>query len=356
MLRITCLIIAALSLALTLWNGFQIWRNPAVQVMADRGQMELAAVLNRELTKAATPQAVEARLTTLLDQEPVPWLAVNAIRQEAQSRGIVLSQALNDRLTTSYDRDHGLIQTSGKCLKCGWDPAACELSAILLCRAPVDLTPVGDITGVIRESGNYVLGNEVDRIDLTLSAVGLGATGLAPLTGGTSLSVKLGASALKTTRKLGNLSPGLAKMLTRTADDAVNWKVLSEARPTSFPETLSRAINTDAIKPLADTARAAGDIRATTGVLETLHLLKFVDNASDAARTARAAKSLGPRTVSAFELVGKSRIFRASLRYSDEAMGAILGLIGLGASLLAALGSTLVGMVSRRAARAMKPG
>lgn len=347
MLRAALLLILCVSVSISGWNVLRLSQNPALSALTQRTGAELTATLNREIAKAATPRTINSRLKELLSETPTPWLAIRAVEDVAAFRNITLDPEIKSAITRKYDDEHGLLLTSGKCISCGWDASNCELSAILLCRAPVDLTPVGDIAGVIRESGNYVLGNEVDKIDLTLSAVGLGATVIAPATGGTSLAVKLGASTLKTAKKLGNLSPGLARTLTTSADRAIDWKTLSNANPLDFRKAVKEAVNPQALTPVTDILKASADIRGNTGVIETLHLMRYMENAEDAVSTARISGSLGPRTISAFELVGKSRLIRATIRYSDEAMGAIFATISAFLSLI----GLLLGSVTTKATR-----
>ncbi len=351
MLRALLTLIFLGSLAMSGWNMIKMTQNPALGALTERTGAELTAALNRALIQSASQEQINARLETLLSEKPTQWLAVQAVQDVAKFREIQIPPALTTEIRTRYDAEHGLLQTSGKCLSCGWDASTCELSAILLCRAPVDLTPVGDITGVIRESGNYVLGNDVDHLDLTLSAVGLGATVLAPATGGSSLAVKLGASTLKTTKKLGNLSPGLARMLNTAAKDAIDWKKVSQATPFDFPKILKEAVDPDAIAPITDTLKAAGDIRNNTGAIETLYLMKYLESAQDATRTARVSSRLGPRTIAAFEVVGKSRLLRATLRYTDEAIGAITALIS---AFMSALGLLLSSIITKTTCKTLK--
>jgi len=355
MLRISLRIILLGSLLLSALSLAQFAQNPAVLALSNKTGAELTASLNRTLAQAATPSQITKRLEALIARDPTPWLAINAVKDAADMREIQIPSAVLARINAAYEADHGLLQTSGKCISCGWDAANCELSAILLCRVPVDLTPIGDISGVLRESGNYALGNEVDKIDLTLSAVGLGATALAPATGGSSLAIKLGASTLKTTKKIGNLSPGLSRILAKSADDAIDWKALSHANPLDYPEALRTAINPDALKPVTDTLKAAGDIRSQTSVIEALHLMKYVESAQDAAKTAQISAALGPRTVSAFEVVGKSRLFRATLRYTDAAIGAIIATIAAFLSALGLLFSSIVTQTTKIALKRTAP-
>ena len=46
----------------------------------------------------------------------------------------------------------GLLATAQSCAACVLDAGACTVSLLLLCRAPVDLTPVGDVAGVCERS------------------------------------------------------------------------------------------------------------------------------------------------------------------------------------------------------------
>lgn len=332
------------------YNLFKIATNPAVGMLVERTGENLAVALSRTIQKDARQPEIEAHLSRLLAEDPRNWLVITSVQEIASDQRITLNPALISRIEQMYAEDHSMLKTTGKCLACGWDPAACELSAILLCRAPVDLTPVGDVGGILRESANYATGREVDKIDLTLSAVGLGATALAPMTGGSSLSLKLGASALKTTKKLGNLSPGLARTFTRTADEAIDWDMLSKTRAVDLPSRMDDLVNADALRPVLATMEAAGDIRSTQGIPTTLHLMKFVDSTQDAKATARLSTALGPRTAGAFEVIGKSRLIRATLRYSDEALAAIIAI----ASALISLGLLIGSLTATRTLKLLK--
>ncbi len=349
MRRAALTLILICSTAFAAWNAYQISRNPAVTALTARSNIELTAALNRELHRAATPAKLHTKIETLLSQTPIDWLTVNALRDLAAARNIPLTPELTSTLQTQYDADHTVLKTSGKCISCGWDAANCELSAILVCRAPVDLTPIGDITGVIRESANYARGQPVDKLDLTLSALGLGATALAPATAGTSLAIKLGATTLKTTKKIGHLNPSLTRIITTSADQAIDWDKLATATPNSFPQTAKAAINSEALEPVLGVLAAAADMRGAIGIPQTLHMMKFVDNTQEAATTARIAKLSGPRTVGIFETLGKTRALRAGLKYSKAAWSFLAALLSAFTAALLLISNFAANRILRRA-------
>ena len=347
MLRFCLRLILVASLAISGWQIYQITTNPAVSALVDRTKIEITSRMNKEMISAVTPQKLSEKLAERLKEDPVNWLSITEIQEVAEIRKIEIPQSLKEELDAKYDEDHGFLKTSGKCLSCGWDAGNCELSAVLLCRAPVDLTPIGDVSGVVRESANYALGRPVDQLDLTLSTIGLGASALAAPTAGTSLPLKLGASVLKSMHKIGKLSPGIKNMTQEAAQTAIQWDRLAEG---SF-KNIDEVISLNALEPLSNVAKAAGDIRANTSLLHTVHLMKYVNSADEAAATAKIADALGPRTLSTFEILGKSRTLRAALKYSDEALAAIVAIISALLSCLGLLATTLLNRTTRLALR-----
>lgn len=91
-------------------------------------------------------------------------------------------------------------------------------------------------------------------------------------------------------------------------------------------------------------------LRASTDISTALHLLPLVDDAADADKLARAAKSLGPKLVGRAEVLGKARLFRATLRITQTLWFLASGFVGLALSLAGLLG----GMVHQRALRRLR--
>jgi hypothetical protein len=102
----------------------------------------------------------------------------------------------------------------------------------------------------------------------------------------------------------------------------------------------------DALRPAMALADDLGGMAARLGAGSALHLLNDADTATEARSIARATRALGPRSVGAFEVLGKSRFLRTSLRLADPVWQI---LAGLGAAL-----SALFGLIGARSARALR--
>lgn len=355
LIRLGLTIALLASLAGTLWRLDSLSRDPAFAMLVDATETRIAARLDRMAAEGITQSAYDAKMQALLDASPRNWLAIEAVEEAAAAEGLIQSDAIASRRGAMDALDHGWLATGGKCAACMWDPKACDFSAILWCRAPVDLTPIGDVAGVVRESGNYALGNEVDMFDLTLSAVGLGAEILIPLTFGTSASVKVGATLLRTGRHLGSVTPAMARFIARTGREAINWNIVAATRLGRLSDDLPRAVNPGRLRPLMALAESAGDLRGAIGLRRSLHVLRFADDPAEAARLSRAVRAGGPKTVGRLEFLGKSRVFRATLRFADEVVALGVAAFWLMASLVVLLGNLVLNGLLRRLRRSFRP-
>ncbi|WP_241427662.1 hypothetical protein [Fertoeibacter niger] len=333
--RATLHLLLVASLALTVWTGAEIARDPLVRPFAERGAAEIIAATDRMLAAEATPQVIAARLTSLLAEDPRNWLAIEAVEGVAAERGIALPPALLAQRAAAWDADSGFWANAGDCATCIWDAATCNLQLALMCQAPVALTPLGDIAGISRAGVASITGGEVDEIDLALSVVGLSATALVIATGGSSAVVKVGAGLGKLARRMGLLSPALTRVITTQLRAGVDLAALPAVRSA---DDLAAVVRVDALAPLGALATDLGRLRDATGTTEALHLLRYVDDGAEARRLANAAEALGPRVVGRIEVLGKSRFLRATLRWSDALWQMFAGLAGLLGAAVGVLG------------------
>lgn len=337
------------SLVLTLGSGWRIAQNPLLRPVIERTGAEFAAATDRMIAREATAERMDALIAARLVEDPRNWVALQALDGIAAERGLTL------RTRAAFDaaraEDTSLAARATDCAVCIWDAAQCTLSTALLCQAPVALTPVSDIAGIARAGVAHATGAEVDRIDLALSIVGLGATALVVASGGTSGVVKAGASMAKLARKMGLLSPRLTAMATDAVRSGVDWAALPAVRS---PDDLARAIRMDAFTPLLATATDLGKVRDAVGTSQALHLLRHVEDAADARRLARASEALGPRTVGRMEVLGKARLFRAGVRLTDVALALLSGIASLAAAVARMIGNA-AGHVFRRALGGRRP-
>ncbi|AMY67862.1 hypothetical protein [Frigidibacter mobilis] len=313
----------------------------------DRGTDSIGAAMERALAKEATPERIEALLRARLAEEDRNWLAIRAIEGVADERGVPLPAELTAGIAEAWDEDSGFWASAGGCLACAYDPAECTLSAELLCQAPMVATPLGDIAGLAKEGLAYSTGAEVDEINLALSLVGLGATALVVASGGSSVTVKLGASLAKLARRMGLVSPRLGALASDALRHGVDWARVPAVRSS---DDLARVLRPDRFAPLVAIASDLGRTRNALGTTDALHLLRYVDDAPDARRIANAAETLGPKTVGRMEVLGKSRFLRATVRLSNLTLQLFAGLIGL----LLSLASLIASSLSSRALRMLR--
>ncbi|MEY4870686.1 MAG: hypothetical protein RLZZ563_16 [Pseudomonadota bacterium] len=340
----------AASCALTLAAGARIALDPTLTPYRDAAVDEVAAAVDRQLATLA-PSVIPARIADHLAEPNRNWVALAALNDLAAERGQTLPPDLRAAYDTALAEDAGFFANAANCAACAYDPAACSLSNVFLCHAPVALTPIGDLASISRGAMDYLAGEDVDRVDVSLAIIGLGATATLVVTGGTSAGAKLGASALKLARGMGRLSPRLTELVSRSAADGVDWLRLRGARSV---DDITASLRADAFAPLISIAADLDRVRLATDTTTALHLLPLVDDAKDARRLANAAEALGPRVVAHAEVLGKARLLRATLRISGTGWVLISGLMGFvlsaGVLIAGSLQSRLFAALRRAAA------
>jgi hypothetical protein len=342
-LMVGSLVIAGLNLRV-------LAKSPVGSAFVARSAEGIAAATERALATHATPQVVAARMDALLQEEPRNWLAIDAVSALADERAIPLPEDLIVRRTAAWDADRGFWNGLGDCLHCIRDAAACDLTLLLICRGPIDLTPIGDIRGVIDGGADYLAGRDVDEVDVILSVIGLSAVTLSLWTGGSSLTIKSGAGFAKLARAQNRLPDPLTAPLVRAFREGVAWHRWREIGRGG----LSRLLRPEVMRPAGAIADDMGQLVRAGGARPALHLMKYVDDPADLSRMARASDALGPRVVGTVEVLGKSRLLRLTMRVADTVFYVVGGLLGALAALLGILQSLLGNLglrLLRRAAR-----
>lgn len=327
----------AASLALTALSAARIALDPTLAPLRDATAAEITATIDRELARLS-PSTIPGRITAQLAAPRRDWVVLQALHDLAADLG----QPLPPEVTAAYDaawaEDSGFWANAANCAACTLDPAACTLSNFLMCQAPIMLTPIGDLATILDGGIDYMAGEEVDRIAIALSIVGLGATATVVASGGTSAAAKLGASGIKLARGMDRLSPRLTDLITRAATDGVDWIALRRAR--SLDE-VALTLRADAFAPLVTIAADLDRIRIATDTTTALHLLSRIDDAADARRLANATEALGPRILAKAEVLGKARLLRATVRVTGIGYALLGGMVTLLLSAAILLGNAL---------------
>lgn len=348
------LVLVALLVASLLATGLSVAglaADPGLRPFREAAAAEIVAATDRLLAREATPERLTALIEARLAETPRNWLALDALEELAGERSIPLPAELTQALQAARDEESGFLAQSFDCARCAFDASQCALDKVILCHGPVALSPVGDIFGVSRAGIAWLDGTEVDEIDLALSIVGLGATAAILVSGGTSASLKTGAAVAKTARKMGRLSPRLMAMTEQAVREGVDWSSLPAARSVA---DLNRAVRPQAFEAITNTLHDLSRLNDTTDARTALHLLPLVDDAGDARKLARSAEALQGRLVGRAEVLGKTRLFRTTIRLSNAALSLLASLAGLAlalAGLAGSVGQSLALRSLRRVAR-----
>lgn len=335
------------SLGLTAVNSTRIAADPALSPLRAAAAAEIAAATDRMMTDAATPDRLAALIAARLAEDPRNWVALDALMEVVAERDVTLPADLLAQVDATREADSSAVTYAVNCAACAYDPEGCALSLVMVCYAPIVMTPLGDIAGITRAGMDLATGAEVDQIDLALSIVGLAATALVIATGGSSVLVKAGAGLARVAHKTRRLSSGLSGIVTDALRSGVDLAALPRVRSV---DDLARVIKPRAFAPVMDVVTDLARLRDASGTSAALHLLPLVDNATDARRLGDAAQALGPRLVGRAEVLGKARLMRATLRLSETAWQLLAGLAGL----LLSVGMALGGMVQGAALRALR--
>lgn len=307
-------LLAAMALALALGSGWQavaLWQAGGWWV--ERAQDQLGQVYGRAMARAVTPERMADLLETRLVQTPRNWHVIDALMAE----DVALPNDLQTRVAFARAEDFGAMAQLIACGRCMADLSNCTLGPDLGCGIAVNLTVAGDLMVLGREALALGQGAEVDTLDVTLAFIGVGATALVIVTGGTSYTVKAGAGLLRVAHRMGRLAPDLRRVYTRAFREGVDWAAVSRGVP------LARATRAEALTPAMRLSDDLGVMLNRAGRPGTLHLLGAAHTLPEARAMARVARAIGPRSTAALETLGKSRFLRLGLRLSDHVVRAI---------------------------------
>lgn len=331
-------LLAALALGLALASGWQavaLWRAGGWWV--ERAEERLEQVYTAALARAATPARVAELLDVRLAESPRNWHVIDALLAE----NVALPEDLQTRLAVARAQDFSVSAKALACGRCAYDLSRCTLGPDLGCGIGVNLTVAGDLLVLGREALALGKGAAVDKMDVTLAFIGVGATALVVVTGGTSYTVKAGAGLLRVAHRMGRLAPDLRRVYARAFRSGIDWAAVARGvRP-------ARAARAEALTPAMRLTEDLGAMRRHAGTRGTLNLLGAAQTVPEARAIARAARALGPRSTAALEVLGKSRLLRLGLRLSDNAIALIAGLVAAATGFASLLATLLGGRMLR---------
>lgn len=355
-LRAIWLLLAAAPLCLTSAAVFwflshSAFTRPFAARSAAEIRLRLETMIDQQVTEAWLETETEAALTA----EDVDRL--DLLLGLANSRGLRLSDALLQQVASFEEARSGFLARTVSCGQCMADIRHCETVAqVAACAVPFELTPLGDLNAVRQEAVTYVGGGDVDRLNLGLGIIGIGATGAVLATGGGSYTLKATTSFLRMARRIGTLTPALAMRLTRLIGDAIHWDRMGDfARLRIGPAEM---VDSARLAELSGLGHNISRVVRNTSTADALGLMRHVDDVEDSARLARVSDAMGHDTRPTLEILGKARVWRAAVRLTDLAVGGVMALALLALQVLSLLGqqigNRLLRVMRRRVGRAIR--
>ncbi|KAB2882320.1 MAG: hypothetical protein F9K34_14775 [Albidovulum sp.] len=326
-------------------TGWVLSLNPFAAPVIERTADEARLAFSRAMTLRVTPEWLLPRLEAAVVADAPDDVALYL--ELAAENGVTLPDGLAARAEEALAAHERFFAASADCAACAWDIGACPtLTMIGICAIPVEMTPVGDLNALRRAAADWIAGEEVDRLDAGLAVFGLAATAGVAISGGTSVTAKVGATVLRLGRRLGAISPRLMGTVADALTGLVRWDRLDDVILGRMPagEAVDGARGGRFMSLAADIKRLSDN----TSPAEALMLLHHADTAEDLARLARVSGVAGTDTRKVMRVLG-SDAFRLLHRVSHLAELAI-GLVALLATQLAALALALPGMLLRRLA------
>ena len=293
-----CIVVTAVAILAVLTQ------KPFVEPYVERTLAEAHLALERAIKGRLTPDWVGAELDAAVDRKALDRteLLLALVAQKL----IPVADSHIARARKYVEREKGIFASLGRCAACMADPAECGTPSVFLyCNVPIEITVIGDAKTLLEAGTDAAAGNTVDRIDVALATVGIAATALIPLTGGTSYSVKAGATALRVARKMGNLGRGVAQILAKATDIPFRWNKIDDFIRTGNLDLLT---DTRRLRGILQLSRHIDTVAEHAGPVDAIFLLKHVEKGGDAADLARVSKVAGKQTREAVELLGLSKV------------------------------------------------
>lgn len=175
-----------------------------------------------------------------------------------------------------------------------------------------DFTVVGDVRDLSEQYSRYQQGLPVNQLITSLAGVGVGLTAVSIGSFGAATPVKAGASTLKLATRMNRLTRTFRDELTVMAGKVFDWqqffRMSKGADLSSISRIAKRAYNPQAARQVTALAEKANDIRKSTSIADSIHLLQYVDNTADLNRLHRVTQRYGAQTRGVFRLLGKGAI------------------------------------------------
>jgi hypothetical protein len=323
MIRLILFVISFAMLVFSLLQVLAYWQY-------DERLQDIAQLMRTDVSTADIEQQITQAIAEDNPEDARMYLAL------ADTFGYQLSQNFEAPLAGLENPLNSTLRETGRFID-GFLEGQADSGAGVAGAITADFTVVGDVRDLKEQYDLYAQGQEVSELIVTLAGVGVGLTAATVMSAGSAAPAKSGVSALKIAGRSGKLTPKLQKMLLRQGRSVFDYPlflrtVKSEQSVDGVRRAAVRAYNPQAMSALGETAQQVNNVRRSTSMLDTISLLRYVENADDLRRLEKVSAQYGSITRGILRLAGKGAIGTVRvLRHATELM------ISLAASLVSLL-------------------
>ena len=303
-------------------------QKPFVEPYVDRTLAKARLALDQAIKRQLTPEWVGAELDAAVDAKDLARTELLLGLVAKRRTPVAASFIANARRYVG--RERGILSSLKRCAACAADPAQCTTPSVFLyCNLPLEATTIGDVKVLVEAGADVAARTPVDQIDVALASIGIAGTVLTPVTGGTSLSLKAGATALRVARKMGEAGKGVGRVLEEASSIRIRWNKVDEFLHTGNLNLLMT--DTRPLRGVLELSSHIETVANNAGKVHAVFLLRHVKTGKDAAELARVSKVAKEGTREAVELLGLSKAARAVKRLSGlfvTTIGLVVALVG----------------------------
>jgi len=170
-----------------------------------------------------------------------------------------------------------------------------------------DFTIIGDIRDIKSEGEKYLKNKPYNEFILGISIVGVALSASTYISLGTTSSLKVTTSLLKTAKKSKSLTKGFTKTITKKLDKTYDKRLFKEMDFTDI-NSIKRALKSVDIKPVEKLLQKLSKITHNTSVYDTMYILKYIDSEKDLNKVLKLSQKYKKNTKAVLKVVGKSAL------------------------------------------------
>ena len=265
--------------------------------------------VEKELKQVATKEYLEKKIIESLNENNIEDSII--YRDMAEYLNIELSEELSKKLeekNTFFSKVKNNTQDFGESFITGESDSMAGLAGSTIS----DMLIVGDIRDLSLEGQKLVLGEEYDSLIMGLAAIGVAMSASQFVSLGGTSSFKISTSIMKFAKKTNNLTKKFTKNISSLLSKSIDY---SKLKSIDFKDTKNLKSNITSFSKTIDfkhTKELFENIslisKNTASKLDTINLLKYVDNTEDIKKLNKISAKFGSKTKGVFKILGKNAL------------------------------------------------